>query len=469
MPAPRHTPHLAPPADRGARAAELRAQISDLVREYHQEAFPAEEFVPGETPLRYAGRVFDDRELVHLVDSSLDFWLTAGRFAANFEKRFAQLFGLRHALLVNSGSSANLVALSCLTSPKLGKRRLKPGDEVITVATGFPTTVNPIVQNGLVPVFVDVDIPTYNLDPSQLEAALSSKTRAVMAAHTLGNPFDLGAVKAFCDEHDLWLVEDCCDAVGSTYEGRNVGTFGDLATVSFYPAHHMTMGEGGCVLTNKGKIKVLAESFRDWGRDCWCEPGQENTCGKRFDHQMGELPHGYDHKYIYSHVGYNLKLSDMQAAIGVAQLDKIDDFVAARKANFATLHEGLRDLEEHLILPEATAGSDPSWFGFPVAVRPEAPFSRDDLLRLLEERKVATRLLFGGNLVRQPAYRDIEHRRIGDLARADYVMDNTFWVGVYPGLDEERLAYMLEAFHDGAAGVTAAATGKAARSPVQPG
>ncbi len=468
----RHTPPLAPAAPRGERAAELRAQIGTLVREYHEVAFPAEEFVPGETQLRYAGRVFDDEELVHLVDSSLDFWLTAGRFAANFEKRFAKLFGLRHALLVNSGSSANLVALSCLTSPKLGKRRLKAGDEVITVATGFPTTVNPIIQNGLVPVFVDVDIPTYNLDVSMLEDARSDKTRAVMVAHTLGNPFDLGAVTAFCEQHGLWLVEDCCDAVGSTYGGKSVGTFGDLATVSFYPAHHMTMGEGGCVLTNKGKIKVLAESFRDWGRDCWCDPGMENTCGKRFGHQIGELPFGYDHKYIYSHVGYNLKLSDMQAAVGVAQLDKIDGFVAARRTNFATLYEGLGDLEEHLILPEATPGSDPSWFGFPVAVRPEAPFSRDDMVGFLEGRKIATRQLFGGNLVRQPAYRDIEHRRVGNLERADFVMDNVFWVGVYPGLDQERLAYMLEAFHDGVAGsaTAPAASGTgAARSPVQPG
>jgi len=454
------------------RADELRSQILGLVREYHEEAFPEQPFVPGETPLNYAGRVFDAHEIELLVDSSLDFWLTTGRFAAEFEKRFAKRFGLRHALLVNSGSSANLVALSCLTSPKLGKKRLKAGDEVITVATGFPTTVNPIIQNGLVPVFVDVDIPTYNIDVSMLEDARSDKTRAVMIAHTLGNPFDLGAVNAFCKEHDLWLVEDCCDAVGSTYDGKSVGTFGDLATVSFYPAHHMTMGEGGCVLTNKGRIKVLAESFRDWGRDCWCEPGKENTCGKRFGHQLGELPFGYDHKYIYSHVGYNLKLTDMQAAVGVAQLDKVDAFISARRENFQTLYDGLGDLEEHLILPEATAGSDPSWFGFPVAVRPEAPFGRDDMVRFLEDRKVATRQLFGGNLVRQPAYRDIEHRRIGALERADYVMDNVFWVGVYPGLDAQRLDYMLEAFHDGAAAGMATKSANdgaaAVRSPVQP-
>ena len=439
------------------RADELREQILGLVREYHAEAFPPQAFEPGETPLPFAGRVFDANEVEYLVDSSLDFWLTSGRYAAQFEKRFAKAFGRRHAILVNSGSSANLVALSTLTSPKLGKKRLKPGDEVITVATGFPTTVNPIVQNRLVPVFVDVDVPTYNIDVSQLEEARSDKTRAVMIAHTLGNPFDLGAVSAFCAEHDLFLVEDCCDAVGATFDGQKVGTFGDLATVSFYPAHHMTMGEGGCVLTQKGKLKVIAESFRDWGRDCWCEPGKDNTCGKRFGHQQGDLPFGYDHKYIYSHVGYNLKLTDMQAAVGVAQLDKLDGFVQARRDNFRHLYDGLTGLQEHLILPEPTPNSDPSWFGFPVAVRPEAPFTRDEMVRLFEDRRIATRQLFGGNLVRQPAYREVEHRQIGSLERSDFVMDNVFWVGVYPGLDAQRLDYMLEAFHDGAARGAAAA------------
>jgi len=429
------------------RAAELRSQILDLVREYHDVAFAPGEFEPGETPIPFAGRVFDEREIVNLVDSSLEFWLTTGPWAQKFEKRFARLNDVRHALLVNSGSSANLVALSCLTSTKLADRRLRPGDEVITCATGFPTTVNPIIQNGLVPVFVDVSIPTYNLDVSMLEAALSERTRAIMVAHTLGNPFDLGAVKAFADEHDLWLIEDCCDALGSTYEDKPVGSFGDLASVSFYPAHHITMGEGGCVLIDKGKIKVLAESFRDWGRDCWCEPGKEDTCGKRFDHQLGELPHGYDHKYIYSDVGY-LKLTDMQAAVGLAQLDKLESFTAARRANFRRLHEGLADLQEFLILPEATPNSDPSWFGFPIALREGCPVDRDRILRFMNERKIATRLLFAGNLVRQPAYLNSEHRRVGDLASADFVMNNVFWVGVYPGLTEAHLDFMIESFHE---------------------
>lgn len=430
------------------RAAELRGQILDLVREYHDVAFAPGEFRPGETPIHFAGRVFDEREVVNLVDSSLEFWLTTGPWAQKFEKRFARLNEVRHALLVNSGSSANLVALSCLTSTKLAERRLRPGDEVITCATGFPTTVNPIIQNGLVPVFVDVDVPTYNLDVSMLEAALSDRTRAIMVAHTLGNPFDLGAVKAFASEHDLWLIEDCCDALGSTYEGRPVGSFGDLASVSFYPAHHITMGEGGCVLVDRGKVKVLAESFRDWGRDCWCEPGKEDTCGKRFDHQLGELPRGYDHKYIYSDVGYNLKLTDMQAAVGLAQLDKLDSFTAARKANFRRLHEGLADLRDVLILPEPTAGSDPSWFGFPVALREDCPVDRDRVLRFFNERKIATRLLFAGNLVRQPAYLNSAHRRVGDLPRADFVMNNVFWVGVYPGLSEAMVDFMIESFHE---------------------
>lgn len=430
------------------RAAELRSQILDLVGEYHDAAFGAGEFQPGETDIPFAGRVFDQREVVNLVDSALEFWLTTGPWAEKFEKRFARLFGLRHALLVNSGSSANLVALSALTSTKLADRRLRPGDEVITVATGFPTTVNPIIQNGLVPVFVDVTVPTYNIDVSMLDAALSSRTRAIMVAHTLGNPFDLDAVTAFAEKHDLWLIEDCCDALGSTYRGQQVGSFGDLASVSFYPAHHITMGEGGCVLTNKGKIKVRVESFRDWGRDCWCDPGKENTCGKRFDHQLGDLPRGYDHKYIYSDVGYNLKLTDMQAAVGLAQLDKLDSFTAARRANFARLHEGLADLQEWLILPEATANSDPSWFGFPVALREDCPVDRDTILRFMHERKVATRLLFAGNLVRQPAYLQVEHRRIGDLPVADFVMDRVFWVGVYPGLSEAQVDYMIECFHE---------------------
>lgn len=420
----------------------------DLVREYHASAFTGREYQPGETPLACAGRVFDAEELVNLVDSSLDFWLTTGRYAAEFESAFAARFGVRSAMLVNSGSSANLVALSCLTSPKLGDRRLQPGDEVITVAAGFPTTVNPIIQNRLVPVFVDVCLPTYNIDVSQLEPALSDRTRAIMIAHTLGNPFDLGAVCDFARRHDLWLVEDCCDAVGSTYGGRPVGTFGDLATVSFYPAHHITMGEGGCVLTDRPLLKKLVESFRDWGRDCWCAPGKDNTCGRRFDWQLGQLPSGYDHKYIYSHIGYNLKLTDMQAAVGVAQLGKLDGFIQTRRRNFARLRAGLEGLQDFLILPEATPWSDPSWFGMPLAVRSEAALGRTDVVRFLESRKIATRQVFAGNLLRQPAYRDVEHRVVGDLATSDFVMERAFWIGVYPGLSDSQIDYMVSSLHD---------------------
>jgi CDP-4-dehydro-6-deoxyglucose reductase, E1 len=426
-------------------ANQLRERIRASVREYFAEAFPDRPFVPGETLVPVSGRVFDAEELELLVDSALDFWLTTGRFAAEFENKFSKFFGLRGCTLVNSGSSANLVALSALTSPKLGDRRLRPGDEVITVAAGFPTTVNPIIQCGLVPVFVDVLVPTYNVDAAALEAAYSPRTRAVMLAHTLGNPFDLGAVTAFVKKHDLWLVEDCCDAVGSKYDGRLVGTFGDQSTVSFYPAHHITMGEGGCVLTNTPLLKTLAESFRDWGRDCWCDPGKENTCGKRFDWELGGLPHGYDHKYCYSHIGYNLKATDMQAAVGVAQLRKLPRFVEARKQNFATLRAALAHLEEFFVLPEATAKSDPSWFGFPLMVRENAPMTRDELVRYLNnDKKVATRNLFGGNLVRQPAYSEVKHRVVGELRNADAVMNGVFWVGVYPGLTGAMLDYIAE-------------------------
>ena len=418
-----------------------------LVEEFCAEQFPVREFTAGETQVPVSGKVFDGADMRNLVDSSLDFWLTTGRFAAEFEKRFARLYGLRGAVLVNSGSSANLVALTSLTSIKLGDRRLKPGDEVITVAAGFPTTVNPIIQNRLVPVFVDVTVPTYNVDVTQLEEARSERTRAVMIAHTLGNPFDLAAVTAFVKKYNLWLVEDCCDAVGATYQGQRVGTFGDLATTSFYPAHHITMGEGGAVLMEKPLLKTLVESFRDWGRDCWCEPGKDNTCGKRFGHQLGQLPCGYDHKYTYSHIGYNLKLSDMQAAVGLSQLDKLTGFIEARRANFKALHAGLKPLEEFFIMPEATPGSDPSWFGFPIAVRPGSGLTRNGVTAELEKSKIATRLLFAGNLVRQPAYLDIERRVIGDLANSDFVMDNVFWIGVYPGIDAGRRDYMIETLH----------------------
>ncbi len=429
------------------KANLLRGKIVDLVRQYFEEAFAAQPFIPGKTTIPYAGRVFDADELIQLVDASLDFWLTAGRFAEQFEHEFARFFGLRHAVLVNSGSSANLLALSTLTSPQLGDRRIQPGDEVITAATGFPTTVNPIIQNHFVPVFVDTLIPTYNIDVHQLEAAWSSKTRAVMLAHTLGNPFDLDKVLDFVHRHNLWLIEDCCDAVGAKYRGKLVGTFGNLATTSFYPAHHITMGEGGCVLIDHPALKKLVESFRDWGRDCWCEPGKENTCGKRFDWQMGGLPQGYDHKYIYSHIGYNLKLTDMQAAVGVAQLKKLPRFIEARRHNFQLLFDGLRDLEEYFVLPQATAQSEPSWFGFPIAIRSNAPFSRKQVVEFLESRKISTRLLFGGNLVRQPAYHQVPSRVVGKLENADFVMSNVFWIGVYPGLTPAMLDYILDAFH----------------------
>jgi len=415
----------------------------DLVAQYHEEAFPKRTFVPGESSVPVSGKVFDAEDVQYLVDSGLDFWLTTGRFAEQFEKEFARLYGLRKAMLVNSGSSANLVALAALTSPRLGERQLRPGDELITVASGFPTTLNPAVQHGLVPVFLDVHVPTYNVDVTLLEEALSPKTKAIMIAHTLGNPFDLGTITAFAKKHNLWLIEDCCDAVGATYDGKLVGTFGDYATTSFYPAHHITMGEGGCVLTNKPLLKVLAESFRDWGRDCYCEPGKDNTCGKRFEWQLGELPYGYDHKYTYSHIGYNLKLTDMQAAVGVSQLKKLAGFIEARRRNFQMLKDGLADVQDTIILPEATPNSDPSWFGFPIAVREDAGFTRDALIQRLEANKIATRLVFAGNLLRQPAYAGIQHRVVGDLTNADFVMNQALWIGVYPGLGEDMLAHMI--------------------------
>jgi CDP-6-deoxy-D-xylo-4-hexulose-3-dehydrase len=430
-----------------SQAGILRKRILDLVAEYHQLVHASKAFVPGESAVPVAGRVFGAEDIQSLVDSSLDFWLTTGRFAEEFELRLAESFGVRGATLVNSGSSANLLAVSALTSPKLGSRRLVAGDEVITVAAAFPTTVNPIVQNGLVPVFVDVSLPTYNIDVEMLETAKSDRTRAVVVAHTLGNPFDVAAVVEFVRKHDLWLIEDCCDAFGATFDGKKVGTFGDLATLSFYPAHQITTGEGGCVLTEKPLLKTIVESLRDWGRDCWCDPGKENTCGKRFDWQLGGLPRGYDHKYTYSHLGYNLKMTDMQAAIGVSQIKKLPEFIAKRRANFQLLRAGLKDLENLFILPEATPKSEPSWFGFPLAVRREAPFSRNRVVAFLENRKIATRLLFGGNLLRQPAYRDVKHRVVGSLANTDFIMNQVFWVGVYPGLTAEMIAYLVDALH----------------------
>lgn len=435
-----------PIAEKSA-AERLREQIRQLVAEYHAQAFTPRPFVPGESGVPVSGKVFDAEDIQHAVDASLDFWLTTGRFADQFEREFAKVMNVRDARLVNSGSSANLVALSALTSPTLGERALRPGDEVITVAAGFPTTLNPILQNNLVPVFVDVQLGTYDVDCSQLEAAISPRTKAVMIAHTLGNPFDLDVVTAFCKKHNLWLVEDCCDAVGSTYKGQQVGSFGDISTASFYPAHHITMGEGGAVMTNRPSLTKLIESFRDWGRDCWCAPGKDNTCGKRFQWQLGKLPCGYDHKYTYSHIGYNLKLSDMQAAVGVSQLKKLPGFIAARKANFKRLSEGLSDLQHVLRLPQATPGADPSWFGFPLAVLPESGVTRESVIAHLNDAKIGTRLLFGGNLLRQPAYADSKYRTVGELPNTDYVMNNVFWIGVYPGLSAEMIAYIVEQLH----------------------
>jgi CDP-4-dehydro-6-deoxyglucose reductase, E1 len=429
------------------QAEEIRTRIAELVAEYYTAAFPAAPFIPNQTAIPTGGRVFDATELQLLVESALDFWLTTGRFAAQFEHEFARFMHVRHAILVNSGSSANLLALAALTSPRLGERQLRPGDEVITVAAGFPTTINPIIQNQLVPVFVDIDIPTYNIAVEHLDAALSERTRAIILAHTLGNPFDLDSITAFARQHNLWLIEDCCDAVGARYRGHMVGTYGDLATVSFYPAHHITMGEGGCVLTNTPLLKTLVESFRDWGRDCWCAPGQTNTCGRRFDWHLGDLPYGYDHKYTYSHIGYNLKATDMQAAVGVAQLRKLPDFLAARQRNAAILDAGLQDLQAYFTLPRATPHAEPSWFGFPLAVRPDAPFTRHEVIQWLEASHIATRLLFGGNILRQPAYQTIPHRTIGTLANTDTVMNQVFWVGVHPGLTPEAMDYIVAALH----------------------
>ena len=438
------SPSFGPPSPAPDEREALRAQIVELARRYYDVAHAPRPFVAGESPVPVSGRVYDGDEIATLVDASLEFWLTTGRFAAQFERELARWVGVRHALLCNSGSSANLLAVSTLTSPKLEERALRPGDEVLTVAAGFPTTVNPIVQNRLVPVFVDVELGTYNANVERLEAAIGPKTRAIVLAHTLGNPFDLDAVTALARKHDLWLVEDCCDALGSRWGDRCVGTFGDLATVSFYPAHHITMGEGGCVLTRSPKLKTLVESFRDWGRDCWCEPGKSDTCGKRFAWQLGELPCGYDHKYTYSHIGYNLKLTDLQAAVGVAQLQKLPTFADARRRNWRRLRDGLAGCEEFLVLPRATPGSDPSWFGFAITVRPDAPFDRMALVRHLEQNQIATRLLFGGNLTRQPAYAGVEFRVVGDLAVSDLVTDGTFWIGVYPGLSDAAIDYMAD-------------------------
>jgi len=421
----------------------LRKKALDASRAFAEKSLEKSEFRPGESVVPVSGKVLDPNDLVALVDSSLDGWLTAGRFTAEFERKLAKYVGVRSALFVNSGSSANLVALSGLTSPKLGKKALKPGDEVLTVAMGFPTTVNPIIQNGMRPVVVDVDLATYDAKPDRLREAVGPKTRAIMMAHTLGNPFDLDTVRELCEEHNLWLIEDSCDALGSTYDGQKTGSFGDTATASFYPAHHITTGEGGAVFVKSPLVKKQVESFRDWGRDCYCETGHDDTCNKRFGWTLGDLPAGYDHKYIYSHIGYNLKATDMQAALGLSQLTKLDEFSDRRKQNFKYLSKKLKGVQG-LIMPKATPKSDPSWFGFPITLDPKHPVDREELLRFLDSRKIGTRLMFAGNIMKQPAYRNVDFRVVGDLTNTDIVMRRTFWVGVYPGLTEPMLDYIAD-------------------------
>jgi CDP-6-deoxy-D-xylo-4-hexulose-3-dehydrase len=422
----------------------IRAQVHVLVERYYELVHQALPFRPGESPVPVSGRVYDASDMNSLVDSALEFWLTTGRFNDAFQRELAARIGARYALTVNSGSSANLVAFTALTSHLVRERGLRPGDEVITAATGFPTTVNPTLMWGMVPVFVDIDIPTYNINPDFVEAAITERTRAIMVAHTLGNPFDAERLSQIAKRHHLFLIEDCCDALGATINGRHVGMFGDIGTLSFYPAHHITMGEGGAVFTNDPVLRRAMEAVRDWGRDCYCDPGKDNTCKRRFDWQLGDLPYGYDHKYIYSHLGFNLKITDMQAAVGLSQLQHLDDFVAARRRNFGFLKRALREVEHLLILPEATPNSNPSWFGFVITVRESAPFGRDDLVHFLNENKIGTRLLFGGNLVRQPYMAGRNFRIHGPLTNSDRVMNQTFWIGVFPGLDERKLAFVAE-------------------------
>ncbi|MFA6129524.1 MAG: lipopolysaccharide biosynthesis protein RfbH [Candidatus Omnitrophota bacterium] len=423
----------------------IRKKILKQVKEYFA-CQKKEEFVCGQTRIPYAGRIYDERELVALVDASLDFWLTAGRYADKFEKSFAAFLGVKYCLLTNSGSSANLLAVSALTSPLLKSRQLKPGDEVITIACGFPTTLNPILQNKLVPVFVDVELETYNIQVEKIEKAITKRTKAIFIAHTLGNPANLEKIMRVVRKHGLWLCEDNCDSLGSKYKGKYTGSFGDISTCSFFPAHHITMGEGGAVLTNNPLLKRIITSFRDWGRDCYCDSGRENACGNRFSQKFAGLPYGYDHKYVYSHIGYNLKITDMQAAIGTAQLEKLPGFISARKKNFSILKGALKKYTKYLILPEATKKSDPSWFGFPILVRKDAPFTRNDIINCLEKNKISTRMLFGGNLTKQPAYKDEKYRISGDLKNTDLVMNNLFWIGVYPGIDKRRLKYICASF-----------------------
>ncbi len=426
---------------------ESTSELSKFIGDVFQSKHAKKDFTPGVSDVPVTGKVFGIEEVTAGVNAVLDFWLTSGPYTEKFESRLAKTVGMRHAFMVNSGSSANLLALSALTSPKLGDRALRPGDEVITVAAGFPTTVTPIIQNGLIPVYVDVDLVTYVANEQALEAAISPKTRAIMMAHTLGNPFNLDLVAKLAEKHNLWVIEDSCDGLGGTYKGQNLGSFGDLSTFSFYPAHHITTGEGGAVLVKKAAHKTIVESFRDWGRDCWCASGCDNTCLKRYEWSLGELPEGYDHKYTYSHLGYNLKSGDIQAAIGLAQLDRLDSFIELRKRNWAYLRSGLNDLEEFLLMPEAVPNSDPSWFGFALTVKPGGPKTRNQIVQELNEAKIATRLLFGGNLLRQPAFMGTPRRVVGELTNTDIVMNDTFWIGVWPGLTVPMLDYMIQELH----------------------
>ena len=427
---------------------QLRKEIFNRVKKIYKSRKAQEKFIAGKTKINYAGRIYDEKEMINLVDASLDFWLTAGRYAKQFEKEFAKFLGMKYCLLTNSGSSANLLAVSALTSPKLGKKRLKPGDEVITVASGFPTTLNPILQNNLIPVFVDIDLGTYNIQTEKIEKAISKKTKAIFIAHTLGNPVNLDKILKIVKKYNLYFIEDNCDSLGSEYKGKHTGVFGDISTCSFFPAHHITMGEGGAVLTNNPLLKKIIASFRDWGRDCSCEPGYDNTCKKRFSWQLGKLPFGYDHKYIYSHVGYNLKITDMQAAIGTAQLKKLASFIKARRENFSCLYKFFEKYKKYFILPETEKNSRPCWFGFPVLVKETASFNRNDIVNYLEKNKIATRMLFGGNLIKQPAYENMKYRVCGTLKNTDLVMNNFFWLGVYPGITKEKLKYITTVLNE---------------------
>ncbi|MFH1459875.1 MAG: lipopolysaccharide biosynthesis protein RfbH [Candidatus Omnitrophota bacterium] len=431
-----------------SRERLIRKEIFIKVKKFYRVKKSKKTFCPGKTPINYAGRVYDDKEIINLVDSSLDFWLTAGRYAQKLEKRLAEFLGVKYCLLVNSGSSANLLAISALTSLFLKKKRLKPGDEVITTACGFPTTLNPILQNQLKPVILDVELGTYNVDTKYLEKAITKKTKAIFLAHTLGNPFNLDGVLKIAKKHNLFVIEDNCDALGSKYRGRFTGTYGHIATLSFYPAHHMTLGEGGALLTNDPILKKIILSFRDWGRDCWCNPGVDDTCKNRFTRKFSKLPRGYDHKYVYSHIGYNLKVTDMQAAIGVAQLKKLNSFIQLRKNNFNFFLKHLRKFDNYFVLPKAVQGADPSWFGFPILIKQTAPFSRNDIVGYLEKNKIATRMLFGGNLIKQPAYAGIKMKVVGSLKNTDIVMNNLFWIGVYPGIKQAQRKFIIKKINE---------------------